>query len=511
MKNFTLLLSTLFILFQSCSKQEGRYEIDENIPEGYALLKVDIPEIALQEENLDGSKLASTTGVEKQPIVVSAGGFKVNAVLEPVGVTNGLKNAAQKLNKEAEIKKINVAKDVKYRIYVFDKITGELADSALYMRGSEGSAAPIKIIGGKEYTIIAYSNNSNSAPAYLENKQNINTAEITNKDVDFMFNKQDLVVQPRTNHTIKIKFRHTFSSITTTIKLDAATAAYSYIRNISSATFIKPSYNATKFKVSDQTIKGIEENPLGATVNFPFIDLTNTSEKSTTTLTPTIINSPETGKNGTMIIEAMTIGNVTRGNIEVKNLKLTPGVHYNLILTFNVPETVELAENPYFNYYDDSDTYGTTYFEKEVELMNPTYGAQLDIFYLDNSFQLYVNDKPVFSKEIDFEDILGSDVQFSDGTWYGSPNSGTPVIYFVNQEKPRKEIPIIRLVIDENGDIQLFGRKNINQTLRALTFRNGVTYSPVKFIPDGTNKLRFRSTNWNITDVWGRIYGIRVK
>ena len=511
MKNFTLLISTLFIFFQSCSKQEGGNEIDENIPEGYALLKVDIPEIAVQEENLDGSKLASAKVAEKQPVVVSAGGFKVDAVLEPVGVANGLKNAAEKLNKQADTKIFNVAKDVKYRIYVFDKITGNIVDSALYSRGSEATAAPIKIVGGKKYTIIAYSNNSVDAPAYLENKQNISTAEITNKNVDFMFNQQDLDVAPRTNHTIKIKFRHTFSQITTTIKLDATTAAYSYIRNISSATFIKPSYEETKFKVSDQTIKGIKESALGAPVIFPFINLSNTSIKTTTTTNPTVINSPETGKDGTMIIEALTIGNVTRGNIVVNNLKLTPGVKYNLILTFKVPETVELAENPYFSYYDDVNTGGTTYFEKEVELVNPTYGAQLDIFYLDNSFQLYVNDKPVFSKEINFEDVLGSDVQFSDGTWYGSNGSGTSVIYNINRNIPRQEIPIIRLVIDEFGNIQLFGRKNVNQTLRALTFRNGVTYTPVQFIPHGKNILRFRSSNWTITDVWGRIYGIRIK
>lgn len=129
---------------------------------------------------------------------------------------------------------------------------------------------------------------------------------------------------------------------------------------------------------------------------------------------------------------------------------------------------------------------------------------------MDNSFQLYVNDSPVFSKEINFEDYLKTDVEFSDGTWSGKPESGITQIYWLN-DKERKEVPVIRLVIDEEGRILLYGPKSLTDELRLLKLRSGVTYSPVKFDPKGTNKLRFYSTIWNIKDVWGRIYGIQAK
>ena len=512
------ILKTIFLLFiiqftiSSCSKQKENSPIDNSIPEGYALIKIDLPEILLQEEDLDNGKNGNTKIISSNEKISVHGGFQCDVKLEPVGTAKGIENSLKELRKKAETKQQPVSNGVRYRIYIFEKESGALVDSASYTRGSESTKSPIKIVGGKDYTIIAYSNNSTTEfPAYLEQKMNIRTAEITNKNVDFMFHKQDISIGKQSTNTLKIKFRHMFSQITTTIRLDASTSAYSYIRNISSPNFVNPSYEVTKFKVSDQTITGLKQSAQGAPVTFPTISESNTSIKSITTLKPTIIYSPITGSKGKMIIEAMTIGGVTRGNIVIDDLKLTPGVKYNLILTFHVPETVELGENPYFKYYDNSNTGGKTYFDHEVKLINPTYGAQLDIFYLDNSFQLFVNDKPVFSKELNFEDVLGSDVKFTDGTWYGSPSSGTAVIYNINRTAPRKEIPIVRLVIDENGQIQLFGRKNLNESLRILNFRNGVTYTPVKFNPNGTNTIKFRSHNWNITDVWGRLYGIRIK
>lgn len=57
-----------------------------------------------------------------------------------------------------------------------------------------------------------------------------------------------------------------------------------------------------------------------------------------------IINSPENGAIGQLIIESLTIGNITRGNLIVENLKLTPGVKYNLELTFYVPPTQEVLD-----------------------------------------------------------------------------------------------------------------------------------------------------------------------
>lgn len=69
-------------------------------------------------------------------------------------------------------------------------------------------------------------------------------------------------------------------------------------------------------------------------------------------------------------------------------------------------------------------------------------------------------------------------------------------IYWLN-DKERKEVPVIRLVIDEEGKILLYGRKSLNDELRLLKLRGGVTYNPVKFDPKGTNKLLFYYLEYN--------------
>lgn len=513
---FKSFLLFTFIVFTtvSCSKKET-YTEDEikDLPEGYSLVKIDLPEITIQEESLNGNKNANAKlrlnneSISSNKIGTSENGFLCNVTLSPDS-----KSASFKSTKLAQTITKSVDAGVRYRLYAFDKTSGNLVDSATYIRGEEKQAKDLRLIGGKDYIFVAYSNNSKLVfPSYLSQKQNISTAEIINADVDFMFFKDEMHIPPRSSNTLKIKFRHTFSQITTIIKLDSRTAKYTSIKGISNASFIRPSFETTKFKVSNERISGIKQKSLGSNVSFPAIKSTDNITEIRTP-TPTIINSPENDAIGQLIIESLTIGNITRGNLIVENLKLTPGVKYNLELTFYVPPTQEVLDpsnDPYFKYYQKGGN-GDKHVEYTVNLTNPTFGAQLDIFYLDNSFQLYVNDSPVFSKEINFEDYLKTDVEFSDGTWYGKPGSGITQIYWLN-DKERKEVPVIRLVIDEEGKILLYGRKSLTDELRLLKLRSGVTYSPVKFDPKGTNKLRFYSTIWNITDVWGRIYGIQAK
>lgn len=127
----------------------------------------------------------------------------------------------------------------------------------------------------------------------------------------------------------------------------------------------------------------MNKKALGGEVIFPTI-ASNSNITQIKTTAPTVVNSPATGEIGQLIIESLTIGNITRGNIIVENLKLTPGVKYNLELTFYVPPTQEVLDpsnNPYFKYYQKGGN-GDKHVEYTVNLTNPTFGAQLDIFYL---------------------------------------------------------------------------------------------------------------------------------
>ena len=515
-----LLLPILFIIV-SCSKKETTVDKDNlTIPEGYAHLKVEVASIDFQEEKLGGIKKASAKLISPTNSItlqnnLTGKGISCDVSLEPISTSSNKLKSTIHNNKQAATVTEPVSKDVRYRLYIYDKASGLLVASGAYIRGDEGNAAPILIQGGKEYTVVAYSINSKTDyPAELENAQNINTAEITNGQVEFMYQKQDISVANNTNQTLKLKFRHQFAQINTIVRLDASTSQYTHIRGASAASYFKPTYAKTKFKVSNSNISAVELSPQGSPVAFPFIPFTDLTVKSITSLQPTILNTPTSITNGTFTIEALTIGDVTR-HVEVSGLNLLPGVKYNLVLTFNVPETTIIGANPHFKFYDE--TTNNTPFTHTVLLENPTFGAQIDIWFLDNSFNLKINGVNLFSRELNFEGLRTNqgrhDVFFSDNTYYNDAIFSTGNIDYIFRINPtRQEIPVVRLTIDENGNVRLYGRKNMNQSLRDLEIRNGVTINPLaKLNPSGMNTLVFSSTRWTITDVEGRIYGIRIK
>jgi len=333
-----------------------------------------------------------------------------------------------------------------------------------------------------------------------------------------MFQRQEnIAVGNKSNTTIKLKFKHQFAQINTIIKLDEQTKRYASIRGAGGASYIKPSYSKTKFKVSSGTITAAVQdlNDLGATVEFPFIEFDDMSTYEIITQKATILNTPSNITEGKFTIEALTIGDISR-RVDIQNLNIKPGVKYNLVLTFNVPETTILGANPHFHFVDESTKEGEIY-THTIELENPTYGAQIDLWYLDNSFNLTINGKDLFTRELNFEGFPLHDVYFSDNTYYGynGTRGDINVIYWINQKAPREETPVVRLTIDENGKLQLFGRKKMSENLRELFIRN--TQNPIavnpnaKLNPNGKNILTFSSKRWTITDIEGKIYGIRRK
>jgi len=528
MKGYILILFSITYITLSCSKQtneENTTSID--IPDGYVALNIEMDGIQIQEEKLADIKkptvkinesVAGLSNVSN----TSNSGFNCTVSLEPVSnESNNVKSSLKEKGKLAELKTKEVELNTHYRVYAYDKATGALATSKSYVRGQESQTGPLLVFGGKEYTIVAYSIDSQTQyPAEIENASNINTAEITNQQVSFMFQKQDVTVAHNSNTTIKIKFKHQFAQITTIIKLDNSTSVYTQIRGVGGASYFKPSYTKTKFKVSNSEITAApaDESLLGSSVNFPFIPFSDLTVKSITSLNPTLLNTPTTITEGKFTIEALTIGDVSR-RVDIENLNLTPGVKYNLVLTFNVPQTTLIGVNPYFKFYDTT-TQPENPFKHTVTLENPTFGAQIDIWYLDNSFNLNINGQDLFSRELNFEGFPLHDVYFSDLTYYGSADipSSRPrisVIYRINEGSattPREEIPVVRLTFDQNGNVRLFGRKRMSENLRELFIRPDVTINPLaKLIPNGNNTLIFSSTRWTITDVEGRVYGIRVQ
>lgn len=86
----------------------------------------------------------------------------------------------------------------------------------------------------------------------------------------------------------------------------------------------------------------------------------------------------------------------------------------------------------------------------------------LDVFSLDNSFNLQINGNDL-AGEIQFQNEPGNFARFLDGTGYGE--SGNPQIYILTGSHGS---PLIRVVVDQSGQFSLFGSRTSNGPLEPM-------------------------------------------
>ena len=105
----------------------------------------------------------------------------------------------------------------------------------------------------------------------------------------------------------------------------------------------------------------------------------------------------------------------------------------------------------------------------------------LDIFSLDNSFNLQVNGVDV-AGEIQFQNAAGNFATFSDGFGYGE--DGNPQIYSLSGSHGS---PLLRAVIDELGQFELFGARTSNASLEPMILSNPA--NSITWSPSGNNNI----------------------
>ncbi len=86
----------------------------------------------------------------------------------------------------------------------------------------------------------------------------------------------------------------------------------------------------------------------------------------------------------------------------------------------------------------------------------------LDIYSLDNSFNLQINGTDL-AGEIQFQNSPGNFARFSDGFGYGE--DGNPQVYTLSGSA---ETPLIRVVVDEIGQFSLYGSRTSNGALEPM-------------------------------------------
>lgn len=114
-----------------------------------------------------------------------------------------------------------------------------------------------------------------------------------------------------------------------------------------------------------------------------------------------------------------------------------------------------------------------------LSLDNGFDGIVLDITSLDNSFNISINGNQLTSTEIEFHRPIRT-VEFADGTFYGG--GGVSNVWSIAWNNPTDiDTPLIRLIVNRNGSVEIYGSKTRNGPLEPMVFVNGLTVNPVSW------------------------------
>ncbi|AQX83714.1 fimbrillin family protein [Elizabethkingia bruuniana] len=292
--------------------------------------------------------LTSNNNQMQRQTVPFGGGFDLVAELKPD--TSSLKSIAQAgINPVAATTPIQRA--IKFRIVVYNA-SGQYDSSYMYSVSATGavtpdSGVPMKLNGGESYTFIAYSYNTNVAPADNLVGSNLSTATISATSTqDIMYYKTTMTPDGNTGvqNYLNVILKHSFSTIT--VNVDASLTNGYNITNITGATLGKVFPTAT-IALNSGTVTS---SGTATTIAVPFP--ANPNSNNVTATSAVIINNANNTNDGTFNIASLTIGPLTGTNVAFNNLIIQPGARYNM--------TIKLI--PQDSFFDDTTSLpGTTF------------------------------------------------------------------------------------------------------------------------------------------------------
>lgn len=200
--------------------------------------------------------------------------------------------------------------------------------------------------------------------------------------------------------------------------------------------------------------------------------------KSPIITNPTLVMT--NGTKSTLNISSITI-NGTIHSINLDGFNIAPGVKYKLKLQASCPCVLNVDPTLPISLIKTS---GATQYNYD----GATYGIVMDIYKLDNSFNLTINDQPFYigkafydesktrpltdylQNEIDFEgyDATGGyvnsltspipNIEFEDGTRWAI--DGFKKIWELDGRLSTGNKAIVRIIIDQIGQVKMYGSKN---------------------------------------------------
>lgn len=131
-------------------------------------------------------------------------------------------------------------------------------------------------------------------------------------------------------------------------------------------------------------------------------------------------------------------------------------------------------------------------------------GFIFDVYTLDNSFNLNINGVSLATNEIQFQSNQTDNIRFVDGSRYGI--GGVPEIYAMTGTATN---PLIRIVIQKNGSINLYGSKSSNGPLFPLELYGGNSLNIITWNQTGSNSIVLSQIVVGATHITGNGNGVK--
>ncbi|MCT4216684.1 hypothetical protein HZP46_14570 [Elizabethkingia anophelis] len=318
--------------------------------------------------------------------------------------------------------------------------------------------------GDQTYTFVAYSINSTSTvPAVTNTPRTLATDKLNGINGDLMYFSKNMMVSGNGKNYISVVLKHKFTKITTVIDATGV-GNISLVNNVR----ISPVGTSADIKLSDGSLT---YNGLGASAQvLNFKTLGNQMVTSDTNL---LISNNEAGTNPARLdIGTLIVGGTPQDNFNVPNINITPGNKYNLVVKLG-PCRKEL----YRTAFNTSNGISQT-----LTLPASDLGIIFDIYKLDDSFNLTVNGIKIAQNEIYFAGSSG--IYFADGSKY--ENGGIDKVWFINGNA---SAPTVRVVVNRDGKVSMYGAKASGGRLYPLVLAPGNSFNTVKWNTSGNNVI----------------------
>lgn len=497
------------------------------------------------EEYSDGlGKLASVNAIEEQIIQIPfEKDLSILATLTPVSkisLASQHKMAADPTIKDLVSKTTSFNDGTKFLVLVYDKdnkyITQQVYTYSTPSNGKKGSDE-IKFSNleiNKTYTFIIYTNNTSVLPTLSDTDYNKATLKGLTDDTQLLYYKSEPFEVKQGKNFLNVKMKHVFSEVSTEIVIDqvgytlVGENSYNHQGSVLTAItnpIISPAFSQVDFKLSDASFSSKTSYATGKVITVPTIVASGVGQNNQVYTIPSQRIIVENGT-ATFEIPSIRINNTTNP-VKLTGFNMKPGVRYKLKLQIGCPCT-QVVGSTEFGQEPFSVKWHTEKQTTNFNFAGSDFGATIDIFRLDNSFNMTINDtypimkgmmakkhspteseKTVYN-EIQFQGFgqwpdasYPPNIEFEDGSRWGKDESKVPEIFNMNDKieynstkrvyeiitrddsnkgaitktestvKGFEPLPIIKIIITKEGTVKMLGSKNLN---------GGEPYFPLRLI-----------------------------